>query len=935
MQFRVLGPIEVWRGETPIDVGHARQRLVLGALVMEVGRVLPAGVLVDRVWGAWGPRRGRDVLYGYVSRLRQALADTGAGPIRERDGYRLKVEPEAVDVVRFRDMVSRARAMSGGEAAVALWQDALELWRGDAFGGTDAPWFSAQRALLDAERLASQLDLVEARLQLGQHAQVVAECAARVQAHQLDERAAAQLMLALYRCGRQAESLECYERTRRRLADEMGIDPGASLRKLHQQILTADPELDLAPPAPVTMVTTGTGPPVPRQLPAPPSSFVGRARELALLDAWSEQSSDEDPVLVISAIGGVGGVGKTWLALRWAHKHREAFPDGQLYVNLRGFDPSEQPVSPQTAMRGFLDALGADPARIPADLDAQAALYRSLIAGKQMIVVLDNARDTAQVAPLLPGSPTCAVLVTSRNQLTGLATAHGARPFTVDVLSDTEARHLLVRHLGGDRVAAEPEAATALLHHCGGLPLAISILAARATTTSRMPLAELAEELHEAQTRLDALDTGDITADVRAVFASSYQALDRDAAQVFRLLGIAPGSDISLPAAASLTALEVPRIRELLSRLQAAHLVHEDAPGRYRMHDLIRLYAAERAREELTEGSEEALLRLADFYLHTAHAAAGHLDPQRDPILLPDAQRGVTPQRIADHSAALDWFTAEHGLLLSIVDKAVRARFDAHVWQLAWALETFFDYRGHWQEWAATQHAALEAAQRLGDRYWQAGAHRSLGSVYTQMGRLDSGHTHFLRALDLYRQLGDRVSQAHTHRGLGWVCDRQGRRRDALDHNEQALIFYRDSGHRVGQARALNNAGWLHIMLGDYRTALDYCSQAMALNQEIGDPHGEAGAWDSLGYAHHHLAEHSDAIRCFQRALELDRGCGDRYGETEILCHLGDTHLAAGDPDASQLAWHQALEIADEIGHPSADELRNKLSGKPVAEADR
>ncbi|WP_234392591.1 tetratricopeptide repeat protein [Streptomyces sp. XY152] len=331
----------------------------------------------------------------------------------------------------------------------------------------------------------------------------------------------------------------------------------------------------------------------------------------------------------------------------------------------------------------------------------------------------------------------------------------------------------------------------------------------------------------------------------------------------------------------------------LLRRLQAAHLVQEHAPSRYRMHDLIRLYAAERAREDPTDESDEALSRLVDFHLRTAHTAAGRSDPHRDQIHLAAARQGVVPQELTDSGAALAWFTAEHPVLLGTVDTAVTARLDAQVWQLAQALETFFDHRGHWHDWAANQHTALKAAQRLGDRSWQAGAHRSLGSVYTQMGRLDDGHTHFRRAPDLYGHLDDRINQAHTHRGLGWVRDRQGRRRDALDHNERALALYRQTGHRTGQAKALNNAGWLHIMLGDYRQALDYSAQAVAVNQETGDRHGEAGAWDSLG----------------------------------------DTHLAAGDPDAARSAWRQALKIADEIGPPPpVNSATSSASSPPTRE---
>ncbi|WP_244204169.1 AfsR/SARP family transcriptional regulator [Streptomyces africanus] len=925
MRFGILGAIEVWRDGTPVAVGHARQRRVLAALLMDVGRTVPTDALLDRVWGEGVPSRGLGTLYGYVSRLRKALAPSGVDIVSDQGGYRLLVEPAAVDVHRFRRLADQARAADTDEHAVALWQEALELWRGEAFAGADTSWFNDQRSRLDAERLAAQIDLADARLRLGQHARLPAELSARAEQHPLDERVAGQLMLALYRCGRQAEALERFERARRQLAEEMGVDPGAPLRRLHQQILTSDPALQPAKTSAAAPATVHRGV-VPRQLPAPPLAFVGRDRELAALDNLVKDAADTDQPLLISAIGGVGGIGKTWLALRWAHEHLDDFPDGQLYVNLRGFDPSGEPVPPQTAVRGFLDAFGTDPRDIPADPDAQVALYRSLTAGKQLLIVLDNARDTAQVVPLLPGGPASTVLVTSRSQLTGLAAAHGARPLALDALTDTEAHRLLVRHLGTDRVAAEPDATATLLNHCAGLPLGLSILAARATVNPATPLAELADELHEVQTRLDALDTGDITADLRTVFASSYRALAPDAARMFRLLGLAPGPDISRHAIASLTALPLARLRVLLRRLQDAHLVHEYAPGRYRMHDLIRLYAAERAREDLADSSEEALLRLVDFYLHTAHTAARRLDPHRDPIILAAAQPGVTPQDLADHGAALAWFTTEHPVLLSTVDLAVSARFDAHAWQLAWALETFFDYRGHWHDWAASQHTALDAAQRLGDRSWQAGAHRSLGNVYTQMDRLDDGHTHFSHALDLYGRLGDQISEAHTHRGLGWVCDRQGRRRDAVDHNEQALALYRQTDHMAGQAKALNNAGWLHTMLGDYQQALDYCSQAVALNQEIGDRHGEAGAWDSLGYVHHHLAEYTEAIDCYQRALGLDRGFGDRYGETEILCHLGDAHLAVGDPEAARLTWLDALRTAEEIGHPSIGELRGKLS---------
>ncbi|MFF7997568.1 BTAD domain-containing putative transcriptional regulator [Streptomyces sp. NPDC007917] len=885
---------------------------------------MPTDVLVDRVWGEAAARHGPDALYGYISRLRQVLARVAADITREHGGYRLTADPAAVDVHRFRDLVSRARSLADGEQAAALWAEALSLWRGKAFAEADTPWFNSQRELLDGERMAARLDLADMQLRLGQHCEILPELLALAETCPMNDRVAGQVMLALYRSGRAADALTHYRGVQGRLAKELGIDPGPALQHLHQRMLAADPTL--TEPASAVPATAAVHSPVPHQLPAPPAAFTGRSRELAQLDSMLDAEAREGGTVVISAIGGPGGIGKTWLALRWAHDQQMRFPDGQLYADLRGFSPSGKPVSPAVVLRGFLETLCTDPATIPADSDAMAGLFRSLTADKHMLIVLDNARDTAQVAPLLPGSPTCTVVITSRNQLTGLATAHGAQPLTLDVLTDAEARRLLTRRLGPHRIAAEPQAAEALLKHCAGLPLAVSIVAALADTRPDFPLATLAEELHDVGTRLDALDTGDIIADLRAVFSSSYHALDPDTAQTFGLIGLAPGPDISLSAIAALTALPIPRVRALLRRLQAAHLVQEHTPGRYRMHDLIRLYATERGLSRPTAVRRAALHRLMDFYLHTARLADGLLDPHRDVLQLTTPREGVTPEGLADHGAALDWFTAEHPVLLAAVDLAISAGFDTYVWQLAWALETYFDYRGHWHDWAASQQSALETAQRLGDRLAQAGAHRSLGVLNTQMGRLDDGYTHFQRALAIYDHVGDHLGQAHTHRGLGWVCDQQGRRQDALDHNERALRLYQRVGHRTGQAMALNNAGWLHAMLGNYRQTLDYCARAVALNQEIGDQHAEAGAWDSLGFAHHHLAAYDDATDCYERALGLVRRFGDRYNETEILNHLGDTHVAAGRPDTAGPVWRKALEIADEICHPAADELQVKLT---------
>ncbi|MFI2428603.1 BTAD domain-containing putative transcriptional regulator [Streptomyces sp. NPDC018955] len=925
LEFRLLGTLEARAGERPVALGHARQQCVLAALLAGTGQPVPADQLLHRVWDDRVPHRGRETLYAYLSRLRRTLEPHSVRLVRRSGGYTLDLGEATVDLHRFRHLIARARQDTDDRSALPLFEEALGLWRGEPLAGLNSPWLNTVREQLRTERWATELDWTDALLRTGRHSECLAGLSVRAGQYPLDERLAGQFMLALYRSGRAADALAHYRRVRGQLAEELGTDPAAPLQQLHQQILTGDAALPLAEPGPAAR--TGAPALVPRQLPGRPRWFTGRERQLAELDKALGSRGEPGGTVMISAIGGSGGIGKTWLALHWAHHNIGRFPDGQLYVDLRGFDPSDRPVALTTAVRGFLDALGVDSGSVPVDVQAQLGLYRSLLEGRHMLIVLDNAADAEQAAALLPGSATCTVLVTSRRRLAGLASAHGARMVTLDVLADAEARELIRRHLGEDRVAAEPEAVAALLEHCAGLPLAISVVVARAAAHPDFPLAVLAEELREESARLDALDAGDLTASVRAAFTVSYRALTAGAAKVFRLVGLAPGPEIGLAAVGSLLACPATAVHAALRELENAHLVRQSVPGRYRLHDLVRLYAVEQARTELADGGAEALSRVVDFWLHTAYAAAQRLDPHRDGIGLTAARPGVTPLALADQDAALAWFTVEHPTLLSTIDLAVRTRHDAHAWQLAWSLETFFDYRGHWHDWIAGQHIALDAAQRLGNVSWEAAAHRSLGNVYTQTGRLDEGHTHFRHALDLYDALGDRDSQAHTRRGLGWVCNQQGRQQDALDHATQALTLYRQTGHQAGQAKALNNVGWLNIALGNHRAALEYCTQAVALNQAIGDRHGEAGAWDSLGYAHHHLTEYTAALDCYRRALELDRSFGDRYGETEILHHLGDAHLALADLQAAQLAWRHALEIAGEIGHPATAELRGKLSG--------
>jgi tetratricopeptide (TPR) repeat protein len=583
-------------------------------------------------------------------------------------------------------------------------------------------------------------------------------------------------------------------------------------------------------------------------------------------------------------------------------------------------------MEPAEAVRGFLEALGVEPARVPRDLDSQGALYRSLLAGRRLLVLLDNARDSDQVRPLLPGSETCLAIVTSRNQLSGLIAQEGAHQLGLDLLGTGEARELLARHLGSNRVAREPDAVDELASLCARLPLALSVVAARAAAQPRFSLTRFADELRDVRERLDALDAGDLTTNVRAVLSWSYEQLDPAAARVFRLLGIHPGPDISLHAAASLAGLDRKQARSAMAALVQACLVTEHPPGRFAFHDLLRAYAAEQAGSS-DRGTDRraAINRVLDHYLHTGRTAALLLEPPREPIPEEPVFPGVTPEHMSDYDKALAWFEAEYPVLLAIIDLAHDEGFDLHAWQIPWTLATFLDRRGHWHEYAATQQIALAAAQRLDDRAGQGLAHRGIGRSYARLGFYDDARRHYENAVELQSGLGDRIGQARTLLALSWVFERQRSPGQALDHAQHALALYQELGHRPGQAEALNTVGWYHGLHGDYAQSLVCCQQALDLNRELENRFGEANTWDSLGYAHHHLDRFPEAVDCYEKALALYRELGDRYIEADTLAHLGDTYIAAGDRGRAEQAWQHALAILDELGNPEADKIRARL----------
>jgi tetratricopeptide (TPR) repeat protein/transcriptional regulator with XRE-family HTH domain len=667
---------------------------------------------------------------------------------------------------------------------------------------------------------------------------------------------------------------------------------------------------------------------VPRQLPAAVAHFAGRAAELKTLDRLLEKAGPGGTV-VISAIGGTAGVGKTALAVHWAHHVAGKFPDGQLYVNLRGFDRSGQPVTPAEAIRGFLDALRVPGEVIPVGLEAQAGLYRSLVAGKRMLVVLDNARDPAQVRPLLPGSPESLVVVTSRSQLIGLVAAEAAVPISLDVLTVAEARELMDGRLGSERAAGEPEAVTDLIELCASLPLALAVAAARAASSPALPLAVLAAELREARERLDLLATGDPATDVQAVFSWSYQNLDGATARMFRLLGLHAGPDISLAATASLAGIAVTDARTTLKELAKAHLLAEHVPGRFAFHDLLRAYAVQLAAARADAPDRRAAIgRSLDHYLHTGHLAAMLLDPFRDRLALDLPTAGAVPERLADYEQALAWFEAEHKVIMAAITQAADTGFYAQAVNLPATLTDFLYLRGHWHDMTATQRTALAAARCVSDQAGEALAHRHLARGEALTGNYGKASSHYQQALDLYRLLGDHVGQARSHCGLAWICIRHGRDDAALERSEQALAQFRAAGHRIGEAYVLNEVGWCHARLGGYQLAITHCQQALHLSREIGDRHTEAATWDSLGYVHHHLGDHQQAVTCYQHALAMFRDLGDRFNEGATFANLGDTHQAAGDLLAAGDAWQQALDMLRDLSQSDADQVRAKIQGQ-------
>jgi DNA-binding SARP family transcriptional activator/tetratricopeptide (TPR) repeat protein len=932
MRFTLLGTLAVAddAGE-PVAVPGARQRALLASLLLSANVPVSAAALAEAVWDGSPPPGSAATLRSHIRRLRQALGPQAAARIRARDpGHVIVVREEELDVLRFeaacRDSSTARRAARWPQASAASAQ-ALELWRGPPLADVDSQVLR-DRFVPRLEQLRVQVteDRAEAELRLGRHDRLIPELRDLAAEHPLRERFHAQLIEALARAGRQAEALQAYQRVRRALVDELGIEPGPHLQRLHQQVLHGGPTLagkssavadpaPTAPPAPDSSRVT-----VPRQLPGTVPQFTGRSQELAQLSRQVDGADRQAPgAVVIAAIAGTAGVGKTALAIRWAHQVADRFPDGQLYVNLRGYDPGPM-VTPADALAGFLRALGVPGQDIPLDPEGRAARYRSLVAGRRVLIVLDNARSAEQVRSLLPATPACLTVVTSRDSLAGLAAREGAVRLNLDLLPEADAIKLLCA-LIGERAGADPAATTQLAVQCSRLPLALRVAAELASARPATSLADLVRELADQQQRLHVLDAGgDPRTAVRAVFSWSYRHLAPEAARTFRRLGLHPGLDLDYYAAAALTGASVAEAKRALEALTRAQLTHLTGPGRYGTHDLLRAYARDLSfASESDQDRRAALTRLFDHYLHTAAAAMDTLFPseqhRRPRIPLP----GTPVPFVTDFSAALAWMDNERSTLVAAAVLAASRGWPSHASRLAATLFRYLDDGGHYTEAATIHSQARIASSQTSDRMAQAEAEVNLGVVALRQGRRPQAAAHFRAGSALFHETGDRAGEMRALGNVGIFNLQLGRYKEATGLLQRTLALCAEINDRTGEARVLAALSTIDFQLGHYELAITRIHYTMAICQETGDRTGEGHALCGLGEVVARQGDGEQAIELLQQALDLFRKIGCRSGDARVLTILGDTGLRQGYYEQAAAYQRQALAVCRAIGYQSGE----------------
>jgi DNA-binding SARP family transcriptional activator len=951
----LLGPVEISAAASPpAGLAQAGLRILLALLAVSANRVVPTATLIDGLWQEKYSRKRERNLHAQVYQLRRRLAALEPGRreprlITQSPGYRLVLGDDELDVASFTALAARgrelARTATPAEAADVLSQ-ALALWRGPALADAApaCPLLAGAAADLEQQRASVLEDRVDADLAAGRHDRLAAELTGLVTTHPLRERLRGQLMISLSRCGRRADALEVYHQAQQLLNDEAGIEPGPQLEALYRSIQQGD-DVPSWPSLAATgagqknlhdgnekqyataarQPAAGPGQPVrlfvPRQLPAGLRYFAGREDELAELSLLAGLADEPADAALVATISGPPGVGKSALAVQWAHQAAGQFPEGQLYVDLHGYGPAA-PVEPAAAARGFLAALGLPADQLGAGQDVHG-LLRSVLAGRRMLIVLDNARDSAQVRPLLPAAGRCLVIVTSRAGLAGLAAAHGTSQVQLGLLPDAAARELLAARLSADRLAADPDAVSQLIDGCAGLPLALANAGARAAATAS--LADLAGQLGSDAGVLDALETGDEATSVRSVLSWSYAELSEPAARLLRALGLHPGPDVTLPAAASMAAASNPQARTAVQELIEESLITERAPGRYAMHDLIRCYAAEQATAtESAAACRATSQRLLDHYLHSTANALRRLGIRRHTAGFDAVRAGTSPEDFGTADAAARWLKAERDTLAAAVALAGQSGYDPVGWQLPLLLTSANGLAG-WADGTAMFCAAMAAAERAGSREGTARVHQSVAIGRFRSGEYADAITHYAKAAMSFSMHGDLASQGDAELGIASSLGRQGAHTDALAHARLALGLYRTAGSQTGLADALDRVGWSNAYLADYQQAQASFLDALDIQREAGDSRGEASTLQGIGFVHFQLGEHAAALAAYQQALGLFWDFSGRFDKADTLVHIGNVHDAAGDQAAAQAAWQQALDTLGSSYHPDAARIKAKL----------
>ncbi|MFI7634025.1 AfsR/SARP family transcriptional regulator [Nonomuraea sp. NPDC049400] len=942
LRFAVLGPVRAWRDGQELDLGTPLQRSILGMLLLREGHAVTPNEMIDAVWGEEAPPRALGALRTYVSRLRTVLEPDR--PARSRPelltsigrGYALRLPDGSLDLVRFERGVQEAEsARKAGrlsEAARAL-RTALSLFEGEPLAGTVGPYAEHQRDRLVERRINVVETLMDVDLELGNHAKIVSELIALTADHPLREKLRAQLMLAYYRCGRQGDALNVFTETREALIDELGIEPGPELAALHQRILAADPTL--AAPVPADSGVTEEEQPAeaqeprpvpqlprPAQLPAAVSDFTGRQELAARLRA--QLSTPEGVPLV--AISGIGGVGKTALAVHVAHLADDLYPDGQLYADLRGY--TDEPTAPESALGGFLRALGIPPDVIPAGLQERSALYRSILAERRILVLLDNARDAEQVSPLLPGSPGCAAIVTSRGKLADLPSA---RLIDLDVMEPGEALSLFASVAGAERVSAEHGAAMDVVAACGFLPLAVRIVASRLAARPSWTIASLVPRLADEQRRLDELRVGNLA--VEATFALGYGQVEPPAARAFRLLSLPNGPDVSTGAAAAVLAVSELEAESVLEFLVDASLLEAPAPGRYRFHDLLKLFARrELDKTERPQARTLALRRLLGFYLASAQSAhrlayEGSMIPGSLVVI-----GGGRAFSSADEAVA--WLTAEGDSLFATINQAAAAARTAEqllpAADLLLAMEPLLESGTHTREFGHATRAVLAAAQGLGDPASELRVRYVLGRVLFAGNRLKEAEEHFRIVYELSTARGEQIVTGEVLNALAVVVGRQRRHVEALELFDSAMRFYRENGVPAGEALVLSYSARDHLGLGRAEDAIAAAQKGLAIFTEIGSGAGTARARYHLGIVLSRVGRLTEAVHHHAECLAFFRASKQRVWEQRVCSRLAETFIAAErHPEAVRHA-EQALVVSREIGHPYGQALSLTVLGKAL-----